>query len=128
MTDANQHACTHLQIGPGEYCYEAEGLADIGIIAMEGIADAESRTLSQDVGVCRMLLEGKYLYDMLDPECDFSKYKLLILPDTIIIKGELGEKIKSMYGYGQQVVVVPNILPRKMVTGGPIHILVMMMC
>lgn len=86
-----------------EYCYDAEGLADIGIIAMEGVADAESRSLSQDVGVCRMLLEGKYLYDMLDPECDFSRYKLLILPDTIAIKGELGEKIKQYVANGGKV-------------------------
>ena len=86
-----------------EYCVDVTSVADIGVIAVEGYTDGNEKNSPSDVGTCRMLLEGKYLYDILDSECDFSKYKLLILPDKIEIKGILGEKIKKFVSDGGKV-------------------------
>ena len=86
-----------------EYCTDVESVADIGVISVEGFTRGNETNSLSDVGTCRMLLEGKYLYDILDSECDFSKYKLLILPDKITISGELGEKIKKFVACGGKV-------------------------
>jgi len=86
-----------------EYCVNVKSVADIGVIAVEGYTNGAERHSKSDTGACRMLLEGKYLYDILDSECDFSKYKLLILPDKIEIKGILGDKIKKFVADGGKV-------------------------
>ena len=83
-----------------EYCVNVNSIADIGIISAEGYTEGQETNSLSDIGVCRILLEGKYLYDILDAECDFSKYKVLILPDKIVLKGNLGEKIKKFVSDG----------------------------
>ena len=67
-----------------EYCYDVTTVADVGVLSIESI-NGTARNHPADTGSGRMLLEGKYLYDVLDTACDFSKYKLLILPDAIIL-------------------------------------------
>lgn len=78
-----------------QYCYETQSVADIGLLSAEAVVEGLGRLSGADVGVCRMLLEGKYLYDVLDADCDFSKYKLIILPDVIKVSGALADKLVS---------------------------------
>ena len=49
------------------------------------------------------MLEGKYLFENIDPDCDFSKYKLIILPDSIPVAGELKEKLQAFVKNGGKV-------------------------
>lgn len=57
---------------------------------------------AEDDGANRILLEGHYLYDIVDTEADYSKYKLLILPDRIALRGAFKEKIlKYIRGGGR---------------------------
>lgn len=86
-----------------KYCSDITPVADIGIISVEAVTGGAERNAHADVGACRILLEGKYLYDVLDAECDFSKYKLLILPDKVKISGVIGEKIKAYVANGGKV-------------------------
>ena len=86
-----------------QYCYEVESVADIGLLSAEAIIDGMGRVPSCDVGACRMLLEGKYLYDVLDAEYDFSKYKLIIIPDIINIDTKLADKLRSFVNNGGKV-------------------------
>ena len=51
-----------------------------------------------DKGVSRMLAELKICFDTINESMDFSKYKLLILPDHIEITDTLFEKLKSYKG------------------------------
>ena len=66
------------------YCYDVTTVADVGVLSIESIIGT-ARNHPADTGSGRMLLEGKYLYDVLDTDCDFSKYKLLILPDAAVL-------------------------------------------
>lgn len=84
-----------------EYCYDAEPVADIGILSVEGLSGVKNELC--DIGACRMMLEGKYLYEVLDSECDFSKYKLIILPDKVKVCGEVGEKLRTFVRNGGKV-------------------------
>ena len=56
-----------------------------------------------DKGVSRVLLEGKYLFDTIDCESDLSKYKLLILPDTVRLDKALTEKVEAFIKAGGKV-------------------------
>ncbi len=76
-----------------EYCYDIDPVADIAMLTVEGTYGDLKRNHPSDTGANRMLLEGKYLYDIIDAYCDFSKYKVIILPDMIGIEGTLGEKL-----------------------------------
>ncbi len=73
------------------WCDDVESVADVGLLSVEAILG--TRDEPSNVGAMRMLLEGKYLFDVLDTECDFSKYKVIILPDCIPVSGSLKEKL-----------------------------------
>ncbi len=83
------------------------GVADIGLLSYsawlcdhptEYAADQERKLT--DVGALRILLEGHYLFDVLDMEADFSAYKLLILPDNVGVDGALREKLDAYVAGG----------------------------
>lgn len=83
-----------------QYCYDVTPLADIGVLSIESIIGT-ARNHPADTGSGRMLLEGKYLYNVLDTDCDFSKYKLLILPDAALMtNASLLAKLKAFVAGG----------------------------
>lgn len=77
-----------------EWCSDAKNIADIAMLSTEAvISDAQSKGSSSDAGCVKILLEGKYLFDVIDLENDFNKYKLIILPDVIRVDEKLKEKL-----------------------------------
>ncbi len=82
------------------YCYDITTCADIGLLSVESVI-GEAKNHPADTGACRMLLEGKYLYDVIDTACDFAKYKLIILPDIVELRddGVIG-KLKDYVARG----------------------------
>lgn len=78
---------------------DAKAVADIGILT----------SLDGDIhryhdGAARMLGELKYTYDIIDERMDFSKYKLLILPDDITITSVLQQKLEAHLASGKGIV------------------------
>lgn len=51
-----------------------------------------------DKGISRMFAELKLCFDTINEDMDFSRYKLLVLPDNIEITNNLYEKLKSYNG------------------------------
>ncbi len=83
------------------------GIADVGLLSYDAYllrhpedkaADPNARFT--DVGALRLLMEGHYLFDVLDEESDFSPYKLLILPDNIRIDELLEKKLRAYINGG----------------------------
>lgn len=56
-----------------------------------------------DTGAVRMLLEGHYLFDVIDCQADFSKYKVIILPDAFRLSTALVQKLRSYAAGGGKV-------------------------
>ena len=83
-------------------------IADIGVLSAEAILG--SRDEKADVGANRMLLEGNYLYNFVDATADFSKYKMLILPDVKIPCDEIIDKIKKYVENGGKVLATGEAL------------------
>ncbi len=75
------------------YVRGAEHITDIAILSAEAFANRPDINCPYDVGAARMLLEGKYLFNIVDQYEDLSKYKLLILPDIIRINDELKSRL-----------------------------------
>jgi hypothetical protein len=65
-----------------------------------GEESAEDRAGSSDAGAVRMLLEGNYLFDVVDLETDFIQYKVIILPDCVSITERLASKLSAFIEKG----------------------------
>lgn len=85
--------------------------ADVALFSVEALdnyydlvdADVAGRDYAGTDGAARILLEGKYLFDVVDTEADFSPYKVLILPDRIVLNDTLFEKISAFIENGGKV-------------------------
>lgn len=63
------------------------------------------RCLPTELSRTTILLEGHYLYNIVDPEEDFEKYKLLVLPDNITVDGAFKEKLCAYLAKGGKVLL-----------------------
>jgi hypothetical protein len=89
------------------WCIGAEQVAEIGVLTPEEFDPGVHRSqmdFRPMMGVVRMLQEGKHQFDVLDSESDFSRYKVLILPDTVPVEGLLAEKLASFVAEGGAVI------------------------
>ena len=86
-------------------------IADIGLLSAENFRRIcpdvfPDGNLNPDFGANRVMLEGPYLYDILDPEADFTKYRLLVLPDTMEIpEGELRDRLNAYLAQGGKLLL-----------------------
>src|SRR5690606_7896953 len=56
-----------------------------------------------DMGASRMLLEGKYLFDIVDLESDWRPYQVLILPDRAQANEGIAAKLEAYIPQGGRV-------------------------
>ena len=86
------------------WCENVSSVAEIGLLStaslIEGVKDVWDVNEDADVGAARLLLEGHFLFDVIDTEMDFSKYKILLLPDEIRINPILKEKLDNYLASG----------------------------
>lgn len=84
----------------------ADNVADVALLSAEAFSGGRERNHPSDAGANRILLEGHYLYDVIDTEADFSRYKLLILPDGITLEDEgLRQKIAAFAEKGGRLLL-----------------------
>jgi hypothetical protein len=87
------------------WCSDTTGVADVALLSLESLRaseaeNCEDRTGKSDTGAVRMLLEGHFLFDVIDTEADFGRYKVIILPDRVTLRGELLAKLQSFRAGG----------------------------
>lgn len=78
------------------------GVADVAILSARGWYAARPdekmpNCLPQksDVGALRILLEGHYLFDVIDEQARFEDYRVLILPDCVRIDEKLRPRLEA---------------------------------
>ena len=96
-----------------EYQKEFENIAEIGVLGTEVIdnyynsknfsSGVSSEVGRSDKGCARILLEGKYLFNYIDEQEDFDKYKLIILPDNIVLDEFLKKKFSEYVKKGGKI-------------------------
>jgi len=90
------------------WCVGVESAADVALLSLEAHeaylrGAPDSRSVPADAGAVRMLLEGKLLFDVVDREADFTKYRVVILPDGVSVDGELRRKLEPFLEAGGKV-------------------------
>lgn len=102
--------CAYKEVEAKEgWCKNVVNVADVALLSLEvlGITgDGEGQAAfsgKSDTGAVRMLLEGKILFDVIDMEEDFNKFKVLILPDRLRIGQALKEKLEEFFKNGGKV-------------------------
>jgi len=93
-----------------EWCRDVVSVADIALVSAEATAtdfgdNARDRKAiaAADAGAVRVLLEGHYLFDIVDNENDWLRYKIVILPDCIGITPELQSKLNEFTVQGGKI-------------------------
>ncbi len=87
------------------FAIDAVNIADIAILSSEAFRQQPNRECPDDIGASRILLEGNYLYDIIDRETPFDSYKLLILPDSIRFNKELKSRIEDFVSNGGKIIL-----------------------
>ena len=82
------------------WCDDVTAVADVGVLTLEALGCPDN---NGTIGATRMLLEGKYLFDILDRESDFAPYKVVVLPDMVSVSGELKEKLDAYVTAGGKI-------------------------
>ena len=76
--------------------------AEIALLSRRGSEQAAALSgvpghhAGPDEGAVRVLLEGKFTFDVVDLDSDYSQYRLLILPDAIAVDGSLKAKVETL--------------------------------
>ncbi len=94
----------------------AKHVTDIALVSADACANSPIKECfdcgaihaaknAEDDGANRILLEGHYLYDIVDTEADYSKYKLLILPDHIALRGAFKKKVLEYVNNGGKLLL-----------------------
>ena len=87
------------------WCRNVRNIADIGLLSSAAVTGRHPQHNEADTGAGRILLEGHFLFDVLDAEMDFSKYKVLILPDEIRISESLKSKLQQYLADGGKLLL-----------------------
>ena len=85
---------------------DAKAVTDIAVLSTEIKGGAWfSDDVKPDVGANRILLESHRLYNFIDLDEDFNKYKLLILPDSWQFNKKLKAKVEDYLANGGKLLL-----------------------
>ena len=88
-----------------EWLDNVVSVADVALLSYEGYTvscgmEETVRNTKIDVGAGRILLEGKYLFDIIDDHMDMNRYKVIILPDLERLTPQLKDKLDDFLSKG----------------------------
>ncbi|MEO1237199.1 MAG: alpha-amylase family protein, partial [Planctomycetota bacterium] len=94
------------------WCTDVTAVTDVAVMnpeefqRSEGVfhhqEDTKGRT---DFGVVRMMQELGQQFDLIDSSRDFSKYRLIVLPDKIPVDAELAKKLRAFVDGGGSLIL-----------------------
>jgi hypothetical protein len=76
---------------------------DIGLFNVEAVGLEDGRVDSANAGALRMLTEGHHQFDVIDGACDWSGYRVVILPDKVPLDEELAAKVQGYLDQGGRI-------------------------
>ena len=89
------------------WCRGAKNVSDIAVLSCEAVLSSGRGGFGTDsnTGANRILLEGKHVFDFIDEEADFGNYKLLILPDQILLCEKLTARLEDYIANGGKLLL-----------------------
>ena len=89
------------------WCDDATPVTDIGVLSQEAV-QGEAIQSFVDSGTVRILQECHYLFDFVDTKSDFTKHKVIVLPDEILVDDTLLARLKAYTQGGGKVLITGN--------------------
>lgn len=87
------------------WCDNAKAITELAVLSPEEFSAIDGERLSAEIiGVTRMLQESGYQFDIIDSKNKFADYSVLILPDSIVVEGDLADKLKHYLADGGKVI------------------------
>ncbi len=90
--------------GKEPWCRGAKQVFDVAVLSSEA-ENGSHRHNDSDDGAGRILLEGHFLFGLVDRTMDFSPYKAVILPDDIRVDAALKDKLDDYLAQGGKLVL-----------------------
>lgn len=87
------------------WCKGAEYIADIAVLSAEPLSLVSDIAGKADIGANRILLETKRLYNFIDIDENFNKYKMIIIPDVHRFDEKLKNKVDDYLANGGKLVL-----------------------
>ncbi len=96
-----------------DFAVEARNVADVALLSSASVRGGElfrdpQRESASDTGAVRVLLEGHFLFDVIDPQMDFADYKMLVLPDDVVVGPELEAQLRAYLAAGGKLFLSQN--------------------
>lgn len=89
------------------WCEDVTALSEMAVFNPEEFYGGAPGTVNPHAeGVCRMLQELGYQYDLVDSESDYSQYRLLLLADNIPVDHKLECRLKEFMDQGGALIVM----------------------
>ncbi len=85
------------------WCQDVEHVFDLAILSGEGTGD--DRIAVSDEGASRIFLESHFLFCVVDRTMDWTRYKALVLPDTVRIDDELKGLLDAYLAGGGKLIL-----------------------
>jgi len=82
-----------------EWYTDAKNLVDIGVLCVSNVEKSPEL-----IGATRMLSELKMQFDIIYPEADLERYRLLVLPDTMVLTPLQAGSIRKYLASGRAVI------------------------
>jgi len=93
------------------WCENARPVTQVGVLSLLTKPDAdEAQAEASDSGAVGMLNETHHLFDVLDMDCPFDPYELLVLPDAIAPHPKLLKKLRDYLRQGGRLLVTGRSL------------------
>ncbi|MBT0957171.1 beta-galactosidase trimerization domain-containing protein [Alphaproteobacteria bacterium KMM 3653] len=87
------------------YLDGAEQVSEVAILPNEHVVpQAGTRGTQADDGAAQMLLELHIPFDIITADADFSRYRLIVLPDEILVTGALSDKLNDYINSGGSII------------------------
>jgi hypothetical protein len=88
------------------WCKNARSVSEIGVLTPEEFMEGAGHIQLPPaiIGVTRMLQEGFHQFEVIDSVSDFSRFKVLILPDNIPVSEGLAHKIERFIASGGSII------------------------
>lgn len=87
------------------WCDNVKPVAEIAVISSEAAGSEGKRNNAPDTGAGRILLEGHFLFDLLDTEMPLDHYRLVILPDDIRVGDTMKTKLDAFLAKGGKLLL-----------------------
>jgi hypothetical protein len=86
------------------WCVGAQAVTEVGFLSTS-TSLLPGKVTTSDVGVTNMLAELHYQFDVLDRESEFSRYNVLIIPDSHRFDQELLMRVRSYAAGGGKLIL-----------------------